>query len=271
MLLGDNLKLLDTAPETVSAGAGLAKDIKLLKLHGNMKQNERLQVFQDFRKSPSGVLLCTDVAARGLDLPQVDWIVQYTPPVSVADYVHRVGRTARIGAKGSSVIFLLPSEAEFVKMLESSKIPLAEMTLEMVLGKLMKSGVTGSQGRRPNSMEEAATNLQMRIESAVVRSEVEVKNGVYRDQADAQFASEAPVRLAHAPRLATRKLQNEYVILVRVRWEHDVARSRGVQVERDRHSGGHDALHSRVGHPPTLQLAGQSCLEHFCQLPACSR
>ena len=171
MVLGDDCKLLDTVNETSSAGAGLAKTVKLLKLHGNMKQNERLQVFQDFRKSPSGVLLCTDVAARGLDLPCVDWIVQYTPPVSVADYVHRVGRTARIGAKGSSVIFLLPSEAEFVKMLESSKIPLAEMTLELVLGKLLRSGITGNQGRKPNSMEEAATNLQMRIESAVMRDE----------------------------------------------------------------------------------------------------
>ena len=171
MVLGDDCKLLDTVNETSSAGAGLAKTVKLLKLHGNMKQNERLQVFQDFRKSPSGVLLCTDVAARGLDLPCVDWIVQYTPPVSVADYVHRVGRTARIGAKGSSVIFLLPSEAEFVKMLESSKIPLAEMTLELVLGKLLRSGITGNQGRKPSSMEEAATNLQMRIESAVMRDE----------------------------------------------------------------------------------------------------
>ena len=171
MVLGDDCKLLDTVNETSSAGAGLAKTVKLLKLHGNMKQNERLQVFQDFRKSPSGVLLCTDVAARGLDLPQVDWIVQYTPPVSVADYVHRVGRTARIGAKGSSVIFLLPSEAEFVKMLESSKIPLAEMTLELVLGKLLRSGITGNQGRKPSSMEEAATNLQMQIESAVMRDE----------------------------------------------------------------------------------------------------
>ena len=102
---------------------------------------------------------------------QVDWIVQYTPPISVADYVHRVGRTARIGAKGSSVIFLLPSEADFVKMLESAKIPLAEMTLEMVLGKLLRSGITGAQGRKPSSMEEAATNLQMRMESAVVKSE----------------------------------------------------------------------------------------------------
>merc|ERR1711915_247070 len=150
--------------------SGLDQTIRLLKLHGNMKQADRISVFQDFRKSPSGVLLFTDVAARGLDLPQVDWIVQYTPPISVADYVHRVGRTARIGAKGSSVIFLLPSEADFVKMLESAKIPLAEMTLEMVLARLLKAGITGSQGRKPASMEEAATNLQMRIESSVVKN-----------------------------------------------------------------------------------------------------
>ena len=115
--------------------------------------------------------MCTDVAARGLDLPQVDWIVQFTAPICVSDYVHRVGRTARIGAKGSSVIFLLPSEAGFVKQLENEKIPLAEMTLEQVLQKLLRSGVTGSvDGRRPNSMEEAATNLQMRIENAVVNN-----------------------------------------------------------------------------------------------------
>merc|ERR1711915_723810 len=150
--------------------SGLDQTIRLLKLHGNMKQADRLSVFQDFRSSSSGVLMCTDVAARGLDLPQGDWIVQFTAPICVSDYVHRVGRTARIGAKGSSVIFLLPSEADFVKMLESAKIPLAEMTLEMVLGKLLRSGITGSQRRKPSSMEEAATNLQMRIENAVVNN-----------------------------------------------------------------------------------------------------
>merc|ERR1719220_2288066 len=149
---------------------GPERSVKLLKLHGNMKQQERLSVFQQFRGSDSGVLLCTDVAARGLDLPQVDWIVQYTAPTCVSDYVHRVGRTARIGARGSSVIFLLPSEAGFVKSLEESKIPLAEMTIGQVLGKLHKAGVTGRDGRPPNSMEEAATNLQMRIETAVAES-----------------------------------------------------------------------------------------------------
>jgi len=168
LLLGEDNKLFGASENRPPEG--LDKTIKLLKLHGNMKQSERQSVFQDFRASQSGVLMCTDVAARGLDLPHVDWIVQFTPPISVADYVHRVGRTARIGAKGSSVIFLLPSEADFVKMLEAAKIPLAEMTLEMVLARLLKAGITGSQGRKPASMEEAATNLQMRIESAVVKN-----------------------------------------------------------------------------------------------------
>jgi len=168
LLLGEDNKLFGASEN--KPPVGIDKTIKLLKLHGNMKQSERQSVFQDFRASQSGVLMCTDVAARGLDLPHVDWIVQFTPPISVADYVHRVGRTARIGAKGSSVIFLLPSEADFVKMLEAAKIPLAEMTLEMVLARLLKAGITGSQGRKPASMEEAATNLQMRIESAVVKN-----------------------------------------------------------------------------------------------------
>jgi len=167
VLGGDQLPGREKKSTTVK---GLDAGIRLLRLHGSMKQGDRLRVFQEFRAATSGVLLCTDVAARGLDLPQVDWIVQYTAPTCVSDYVHRVGRTARIGARGSSVIFLLPSEAGFVKSLEESKIPLAEMTLGQVLGKLLKAGVTGRDGRSPNSMEEAATNLQMRIESAVAES-----------------------------------------------------------------------------------------------------
>ena len=68
------------------------EDIDLLKLHGSMTQKDRMDVFRTFRDSSSGVLLCTDVAARGLDLPQVDWIVQYNPPISKADYIHRYGK-----------------------------------------------------------------------------------------------------------------------------------------------------------------------------------
>lgn len=150
---------------------GLDPSIKLLKLHGNMGQKERVNVFQEFRTTDSGILMCTDVASRGLDLPRVDWIVQFTAPISTSDYVHRVGRTARIGAKGSSVLFLLPSEAGFVKQLEQEEFSLAEITLDRVLDKLCKSGITSTNSGLPaRTMEEAATNLQMRIENSLIRS-----------------------------------------------------------------------------------------------------
>jgi len=150
--------------------SGLAKNVRLLKLHGNMSQKDRLTVFTQFREATAGVMLCTDVAARGLDLPAVDWIVQFTAPICTADYVHRVGRTARIGSKGSAVIFLLPSEAGFIQQLEKDNIPLMEMRLEMVLDKLQKTGITNTKtGAKAATMEEAATNLQIRIENAVLR------------------------------------------------------------------------------------------------------
>jgi ATP-dependent RNA helicase DDX31/DBP7 len=72
----------------------------LYKLHGNMLQSERQQTFQGFSASQhdkSAILICTDVAARGLDLPNVTHIIQYDPPCDSRDYIHRIGRTARLG------------------------------------------------------------------------------------------------------------------------------------------------------------------------------
>jgi len=169
-LLKEGMKMEKKKKEGTGGCKGLAEDLHLLRLHGNMSQKDRTAVFTEFRQSSAGVLLCTDVAARGLDLPMVDWIVQYNAPISTADYVHRVGRTARIGAKGSSVIFLLPSEAGFIRELEKNKIPLMEMTLEMVLEKLQKSGIRNLKtGDWARTMEEAATSMQVRIENAVQR------------------------------------------------------------------------------------------------------
>eukprot|EP00871_Galdieria_phlegrea_P002166 jgi/Galph1/2950/GphlegSOOS_G1617.1 len=72
-------------------------------------------------------LLCTDVAARGLDIPAVDWIVQYDPPDEPKEYIHRVGRTARgVNGKGRALLFLLPSEKGFLYYLREAKVPLNE-------------------------------------------------------------------------------------------------------------------------------------------------
>ena len=63
-----------------------------------------------------------DVAARGLDLPHVQWIVQYNTPGKPIDYIHRVGRTARIGVTGNALLFVTPAEVDYVNVLRQHKI-----------------------------------------------------------------------------------------------------------------------------------------------------
>ncbi|KAJ2084176.1 ATP-dependent RNA helicase [Coemansia sp. RSA 988] len=101
-------------------------DVPVLDLHGKQKQQRRTNTFFEFNNAEKGILLCTDVAARGLDIPAVDWIIQYDPPDDTRDYIHRVGRTARAGGQGKSLLFLLPSELGFLRYLKQAKVPLNE-------------------------------------------------------------------------------------------------------------------------------------------------
>ncbi|XP_042768060.1 probable ATP-dependent RNA helicase DDX31 [Panthera leo] len=132
---------------------------KFLRLHGNMEQEERTAVFEEFSHSKTGILLCTDVAARGLDLPQVTWIVQYNAPSSPAEYIHRIGRTARIGCHGSSLLILAPSEAEYVNSLASHKINVSEIHVEDILSVLTRDGCLKGSRRGPQQApsEEASS------------------------------------------------------------------------------------------------------------------
>ncbi|CAK8566445.1 unnamed protein product [Lathyrus sativus] len=104
------------------------KGFSLISLHGKMKQNVREKALASFTSLSNGILLCTDVAARGLDIPGVDCIVQYDPPQDPNVFVHRVGRTARLGKQGHAVIFLLPKEESYVEFLRIRRIPLQERT-----------------------------------------------------------------------------------------------------------------------------------------------
>ena len=101
---------------------------------GRQKQQKRTSTFFEFCNAESGILLCTDVAARGLDIPAVDWIVQYDPTDDPREYSHRVGRTARAGGKGRALLFLLPTELGFLRYLKQAKVPLNEY--EFPLAKL---------------------------------------------------------------------------------------------------------------------------------------
>ncbi|CAA6659292.1 unnamed protein product [Spirodela intermedia] len=88
---------------------------KTLCLHGNMEHDARRTAFQSFNAEKSALLLCTDVAARGLDFPKVRCIIQYDSPGEATEYVHRVGRTARLGEKGEALLFLQPSSVSLVE------------------------------------------------------------------------------------------------------------------------------------------------------------
>ncbi|CCJ28487.1 unnamed protein product, partial [Pneumocystis jirovecii] len=102
-------------------------DIPVLDLHGKQKQQKRTNTFFEFSNAKQGILICTDVAARGLDIPAVDWIIQYDPPDDPRDYIHRVGRTARgTKGKGRSLMFLVPSELGFLRYLKAAKVSLNE-------------------------------------------------------------------------------------------------------------------------------------------------
>ncbi|XP_053327965.1 ATP-dependent RNA helicase DDX55 [Spea bombifrons] len=106
----------------------LVKNVKVMSIHGKMK-HKRNRIFTEFRKLDSGILVCTDVMARGIDIPEVNWVLQYDPPSSASSFVHRCGRTARIGHHGSALVFLLPMEESYVEFLSiNQKCPLKEMS-----------------------------------------------------------------------------------------------------------------------------------------------
>ncbi|XP_033740782.1 ATP-dependent RNA helicase HAS1-like isoform X2 [Pecten maximus] len=102
-------------------------DLPVMCIHGKQKQQKRTQTFFQFCNATESILLCTDVAARGLDIPRVDWIVQYDPPDDPKEYIHRVGRTARgDGGIGHALLILRPEELGFLRYLKHAKVPLNE-------------------------------------------------------------------------------------------------------------------------------------------------
>lgn len=103
----------------------------VISLHGKMPQKKRTKHYETFVGMESGLLVCTDVVARGIDLPDVDWIVQYDPPQDPNFFVHRVGRTARAGRSGSALSFLSSNEDAYVNFLKIRKVPCEEMPLPL--------------------------------------------------------------------------------------------------------------------------------------------
>ncbi|CAI4229941.1 unnamed protein product [Auanema sp. JU1783] len=105
--------------------------VVLMGLWGTMNQKKRVQTFQKFENTKHAVMIATDVASRGLDFSDVDWIVQVDAPATIEDYIHRVGRTARMDTNGSSIIFLNNFQKDnMLSLLQKYSIPIEQQKVK---------------------------------------------------------------------------------------------------------------------------------------------
>jgi len=95
-------------------------EIRAYPLHSQLEQRQRLKNLDRFKSQPNAVLLATDVAARGLDVPAVDHVIHFQIPRTADTYIHRNGRTARANRKGFSMLMCAPDERRVVKALMNS-------------------------------------------------------------------------------------------------------------------------------------------------------
>jgi len=104
---GSVIVFVKTKYGTEKMAKNLSRDtFKAQALHGDLRQSKRNSVMNAFRNKKFRILVATDIAARGLDVPHIEHVVNYDLPQVAEDYIHRMGRTARAGAEGSALCFV---------------------------------------------------------------------------------------------------------------------------------------------------------------------
>ncbi|XP_022739934.1 DEAD-box ATP-dependent RNA helicase 53, mitochondrial-like [Durio zibethinus] len=96
----------------------MARNFRCEALHGDISQNQRERTLSGFRDGNFNILVATDVAARGLDIPSVDLVIHYELPNTSETFVHRTGRTGRAGRKGSAILIYTQDQSRAVKVIE---------------------------------------------------------------------------------------------------------------------------------------------------------
>ncbi len=132
--------------------------LKTTALHGDKSQDERLKALESFKKGEVDLLVCTDVAARGLDIKDVPAVFNFDIPFNAEDYVHRIGRTGRAGQSGLAVNFVSKSDARLVADIEKlikTKIELEPIEFEEDLPDIRKQGHI-NDGRRMYQQEDSS-------------------------------------------------------------------------------------------------------------------
>jgi ATP-dependent RNA helicase DDX10/DBP4 len=140
--------------------------ISINALHGGIHQLKRLDIYNKFSDVRHCCLLATDVAARGLDFPDVDWVVQLDCPEDLNTYIHRVGRTARLNQPGRSIMVLMPNERDYLlPRMTKKNIPIEEVPTREKHLFWIQDSVESLLARDPNLKEEAKRAFKAYIKS----------------------------------------------------------------------------------------------------------
>ena len=138
--------------------------LKTAALHGDKSQDERLKALEAFKQGEVDLLVCTDVAARGLDIKDVPAVFNFDVPFNAEDYVHRIGRTGRAGASGLAVTLVSGSDARLVADIEKllkTKLNVETLPLDEVVSERSRySESRNERYERPERFERAARPLQ---------------------------------------------------------------------------------------------------------------
>ncbi|MDA7573222.1 DEAD/DEAH box helicase [Candidatus Pelagibacter sp.] len=146
----------------VKTKRGADKMVKRLKeeghsadaIHGDLRQSKRDRVINSFRKGIKRILIATDVAARGLDIPLIQHVINYDLPQVPEDYVHRIGRTARAGSEGSALTFLTPDD----RSMWNSISKLIDPNFKPALGGLRRNLKRNKKGKGPYNKKRKSRN-----------------------------------------------------------------------------------------------------------------
>ena len=144
----------------------LQPGIPVMALHGKLVQERRTKIYFEYLQKPHAVLFATDVAARGLDFPNVDWVLQADAPEDKDMYIHRAGRTARYKAGGNALLMVTPSEeVGFMSMLTNAKIPIKKLSINPTKTVLVTQKAAALVASRPQLNELAKKAFKSYVRS----------------------------------------------------------------------------------------------------------